>query len=263
METVQNYFWEQGCIGIQDIAATECIAYWSGHFNIHSLLAGLQHAPFRTEATWQLDKIENSGWESNWQRYFHPVEIGRNFIVHPPWEKPVSYERIPVEIMPGQAFGTGSHESTSLVIELMECLDMNQLSVLDVGCGSGILGICAKKLNAQSVIGIDIDGNAVREAVQNARNNQEKSIQWIHGTIDALKSDLFDLILANILRPALMDIADKLAKVSRQNATIILSGLLYQDMDPIEKRYAEAGYALKKRKRNNEWIAGVFERNDC
>jgi ribosomal protein L11 methyltransferase len=165
-----------------------------------------------------------------------------------------------IEITPGMAFGTGNHITTVLCIKLLDYLlkETNIETVLDVGCGSGILAICAVALGAKTAQGLDIKISIVNEARENvARNGLSSKIEVHLGTIEAV-NDKFDLITANILIDLIDLMSDELASRMKPNGFLIISGFKNEHMDDVKKKFTDLGLVLKYQLNEDEWSALLF-----
>ena len=182
------------------------------------------------------------GWEDEWKRFHRPVEVGPLWI-GPPWERPAAGLE-PVVIDPGRAFGTGAHPTTRLCVELL--LELDRGSVLDLGCGSGVLAIAARKLGFGPVVAIDSDGAAIDAATRNAAaNGVELEIRLHDATAETLPAA--EIVLANLDLPTL----DRLTPPAECNA-LVTSG--YSEGD----RLAFAGFAHDARRAEGGWAADLF-----
>lgn len=187
----------------------------------------------------EIKTIPNQDWNSNWKQHFKPIKVGSRFIITPSWEQVhEADERIILIIDPGQAFGTGTHATTQMVLSVLERLwgenKKNGVSlqrVLDLGAGTGILGIAAVKLGAKDVLCADIDPLAVEACLQNAALNAVK-LDVLEGSIDKASGD-FDLILANLDKPTFFLLADGITKKVNAGAKLILSGILVEQVDQV------------------------------
>ncbi|MEJ2052154.1 MAG: 50S ribosomal protein L11 methyltransferase, partial [Calditrichota bacterium] len=203
-------------------------------------------------------KEEN--WNEEWQKHFQPVKIGKFIWVAPPWDLPNLREGdILIQIDPQMAFGTGSHETTQLMIRAMQKFCRERMTVLDAGAGSGILAILASKLGASRVIGFDIEPEAIENARHNARLNQVASIDFRLGDEQEIPDDKFDLVLANINRNTLIRLIPILRQHLKQNGILIMSGILLTDEPDLAKVY-EDGFNCQERLTENEWIALVLKK---
>lgn len=200
-------------------------------------------------------------WQDEWKKYFHTVNITENIVIKPSWD---DYEEedgeIVVEIDPGLAFGTGTHETTSLCVEFLEKYSKGKNNLLDVGCGSGILMLIAKKLGVHKVTGIDIDDKVERVVHENFEKNKiEDNYKVIIGNLVDDISEKYDLVVSNILVDVLMELLKNIEKTLEDGAVVIFSGIL-KEKEEIFLNETEK-YNLKKIDRNekNNWVSLVFE----
>ncbi len=200
--------------------------------------------------------VQDPGWRSAWHRFFKPIPVGNRFMVLPSWETVEAEGRIPIRIRPGQAFGTGYHESTALCLKCMEELDFSELDVLDAGCGSGILCIAAAKLGARSVTGIDHEDEAAYEAAENAALNGVAPVcRIISGKIETF-TGVFDCFIGNVHaeffehQPGLPD------RLVRENGVAILSGFTSESLSEMKKYLIESKFSPAMRVfEQGEWRA--------
>lgn len=195
-------------------------------------------------------------WDQRWRSFHRPLVLGQRLAVRPPWEAVVGSE-VELVIDPGQAFGTGSHATTRLCLELM--LDMPGSGALaDLGCGSGVLAIAAARLGWAPVVALDFDPAAVSAAVANAAVNGV--------SIDVRRHDLRSdpvvaapTVVANLLRPLLLTWARRLAGASDLPERVIASGLLVQEADEIAGAFSRLGFGEADRRVSGEWAALLLE----
>lgn len=200
-------------------------------------------------------EIDAADYENEWKKYYNPIKT-KNITIVPTWIEynPGKDEKI-MRLDPGMAFGTGSHATTRMCLELM---DVEGKDVIDVGCGSGILGIAAKICGAKSVYMCDIDAQAVAFATKNAELNN------VVATIE--KADLLegeqqaDFIFANITADILMRFSKSLGKHLRENGTIVLSGIIDTRLDEVIQCYESAGYQIVERMAIDDWRALKLKR---
>lgn len=212
----------------------------------------------------ELKLIKKENWEEIWKYHFKPLEIGKNFLILPPWEEaPKNSTRLPIYIYPGQAFGTGHHPTTQLMLEYLENY-ISKISatkekpfVLDMGCGTGILTVATAKLCPQAIIyAIDIDELAIAATKKTLELNHLSSNNNIF-VFSSLPQDIsypFDLILANIGSKELKKLAPIFKNLSAQDITILLlSGILKEDLPEMEKFYKNFSFKTLKTQFLQEW----------
>jgi len=209
-------------------------------------------------------EITDFGWAEQWKEHFKPRRIGRRITVKPSWEPYApAPEEVVLTIDPGQAFGTGTHETTTMCLKLLEeAFDAIPAPrrVLDIGTGTGILGIAAARLNASFALGIDVDPKGVEVAGENARNNGVED--RFHAATTPLSSveGRYDLVLANVLAEILIDLKQEIADRVEPGGKLILSGILTEKSDWVEKEYEAAGCRLAGRKEEGQWTALLLRR---
>lgn len=182
-------------------------------------------------------QLANQDWERVWIDHFKPMQFGKNLWVCPTAHTPPDPGAINLMLDPGLAFGTGTHPTTALCLEVISELDMKDRHILDYGCGSGILAIAAARLGAASVWAIDIDEQALQATFENAQRN-DVSDQVITELPDGLPNDTdFDILLANILSGPLIELAPYFASLVRAEGTLVLSGILAEQADKVRQAY--------------------------
>lgn len=203
----------------------------------------------------------NEDWGEKWRSFYKPFHIGERILIKPSWEEvEAKKDELIIELDPGMAFGTGTHETSSLVLALMEKQNLEGKSVLDIGTGSGILAILAAKLRAGRVLGIDIDETAVRVAKENVqKNGVDCEIRL--GDLTKGIDERFDLVLANILAEIIVLLLPSLKFVLNEGARAILSGILKEKEGIIEPALEKEGYKILEKSQKGEWLAYVIEKN--
>jgi ribosomal protein L11 methyltransferase len=204
---------------------------------------------------------ENVDWNEEWKKNYKPVEITSDIVIYPSWfdirEK--DQNKITVKIDPQMGFGTGTHETTQLMVILLEKYLTPNMKILDMGTGSGILAIVAEKLFPSSdITGIEIDEDALENARLNGKLNECEKIQWIHGGKEQIPDTFFDLILANINRSVLLTMMDDFATHVKENGKIILSGILAEEKQIIMDACEQRNLNLLEEQQKNEWVAQVW-----
>ncbi len=208
------------------------------------------------------EHIQEEDWGTSWKKNLKPIQISQRIIVKPSWEKYRAVQgKIIIDIDPGMAFGTGLHASTSMSLAFIDnCFtDKTAKSVLDVGTGTGILGIACALLGARTVLGIDNDPDAIAAARKNIRQNNIADLM----SADKLElnhiSGPFDLITANITHDILLEMTQKLIVLLAPGASLIMAGILQgQQAASIENRCRELGLKMDSRRNCDEWAAFHF-----
>ena len=206
-------------------------------------------------------EAEQTDWSENWKKYYKPFRAGKRLVIKPTWE---SWDRqegdLVVEMDPGMAFGTGTHETTALCVEMIEEYYRGG-AFLDVGTGSGILAICAGLLGAGDVTAVDIDPDAVRVAKENMEKN------GLQGKVDVRQGDLikgldrsFDFAAANILAPIVCLLCGPLFSHLKPGSLFICSGILAEQEDTVRKALADSGYRVLEVRRKKDWVAFAAKR---
>jgi len=212
------------------------------------------------------ETISDPDWGEQWKKYFKPVRVSNNIIVKPTWERYTPSSRdIIIEIDPGMAFGTGQHASTRMCIEALEEIIMKDRTiedwkVLDVGCGTGILGITAAKLGAQDIICVDIDKKATEIARENAAINQVDDRLRIINKDAAMINEPRNLIIANLTSRLLLKLRQHFTQLLLPEGYMIISGIIEQDAKEIETNFSIAQLIQNKVITEKEWICYVLKK---
>ena len=210
------------------------------------------------EASIECEGMNEEDWSESWKQYYKPIPLGRVTIV-PAWE---SYEagegEVVIRMDPGMAFGTGTHETTRLVMRIMQDEIKGGERVLDVGTGSGILSICASKLGAKSCNAYDIDPVAVKVAKENAERDGCTNITV--GVSDLLRGvdttdGKYDFCVANIVADIIIRMMPDIGAYLTDEAPLILSGIISERADEVRASVAENGFAVVREERDNDWLA--------
>ncbi len=186
--------------------------------------------------TIDLSNVREDDWLNNWRKYFKPMPVGERLLINPSWYTDTDPEgRAVLNIDPGLAFGTGKHETTRLCMEALERYVNTGSKVLDVGCGSGILGIAAVLLGADSAFGVDIDETAVRTANENARiNGVGDSFTAIAGDLVDKVTEKYDIVVANIVADAIIALSASVPRFMTDDAVYIVSGIIDARADDVK-----------------------------
>ena len=206
-------------------------------------------------------KCNDEDWQDEWKKYFYTVNITDNIVIKPSWDEyEPSDNEIVVEIDPGLAFGTGTHETTSLCVEFLEKYAQNKKKLLDIGCGSGILMLIGKKLGVEKVVGIDIDEKVNDVVLENfSKNGINENFQVIIGNLVDDVNEKYDLVVSNILVDVLEKLLEDIEKILEKDAIVIFSGILNEKEEAFLKK--AKNYNLKQidRKEKNNWVSLVFK----
>ena len=232
-------------------------------------------------------EIADQNWMEAWKQHYKPILIGKRLVILPAWMESPDPDRIAIKIDPGMAFGTGTHPTTRLCLELMEqaIIDLrksraensttsdtlrisnNEFRMIDVGCGSGILSIAAIKLGADSALGIDIDSGSIDNARENAHTNSigEELILGI-GSVPEILNDKFairtgSLVVVNILAPVIIRLFDAgLVELIENGGTILLSGILQEQAQSVIEAAQAQGLKMNERMQIGDWVAFAMSR---
>jgi ribosomal protein L11 methyltransferase len=222
----------------------------------------------------QYRTVVDQNWMEAWKTRYKPILIGETMVVVPVWLESPDSNRIPIRIDPGMAFGTGTHPTTQLCLELLEPVFqkkdqfLNPETVIDVGCGSGILSVAAIKLGSKFALGVDIDEASVVNSRENAENNAVTPQQFELGlgSVDEVKAGAYSiqqapLVLANILAPVLIRLFDGgMADLIAPGGTIILSGILDHQAQRVIDSAENYGLKLVDQRQINDWVALLMKK---
>lgn len=207
--------------------------------------------------------ISEEEWENNWKQFFKCTEIGDRLCICPSWEEYNNVNgRVVLNIDPGAAFGTGTHATTSMCLEALEKLVTPDMTVLDIGSGSGILSIAAILLGAKDVVGVDIDPVAVKVAKENAAlNNVSDKAKYILGNLDEEITDTYDIVVANIVADAIIALSDSAKRRMKKDGWFLCSGIIDIRADEVESALISRGYKIMQKMVNNNWVAFLAKAN--
>ena len=222
--------------------------------------------PDSPPVTVKRETIEDPDWEEQWKKYFKPLRVGLSIVIKPSWERynPAGGD-IVIEIDPGMAFGTGQHASTRLCIEAIEEAmrkdhTMPSWNILDVGTGTGILGIVSAKLGAAKVLCLDIDEKAVEIACENVRVNDVAHIVDVQNRQVHTLADSYDLIVANLTEKLLVKLKDTLVSLLQTQGYLIISGIITENREMIEEAFLCHPLVLHDSRVEKEWISYILRK---
>lgn len=197
-------------------------------------------------------------WLNNWKQYFNPIPIGEKLIIRPTWRDNYDpQDRIVLNLDPGLAFGTGTHETTRLCLQTIERYVKSNSTFLDIGCGSGILSVAALLLGSSHAVGVDIDETAVKTAEENAElNNVKERYEVICGNLADKISGKYDVIAANIVADAIISLSADVDKFMTEETVYIMSGIIDVRCADVENALAERFTVIDKVEENG-WVCLV------
>jgi ribosomal protein L11 methyltransferase len=266
---------DAGTLGARDLPAGDCrVAVYVSPADLPVALEELRTALARHGAPFapQLQDIERQDWNRVWKAHFHAFDMGRRLRIVPEWEQQAdaralaaaSVERVSIAIDPGMAFGTGTHETTRLALCTVEAWadaalgageNLHQQRVLDVGTGSGILAIEAVLLGAGSAVGTENDAEALENAAVNLRlNGVADRVRLLHCE-DPSGLGQFELVIANIISSVLLELLPHLVAALAPSGVLVLSGILYREVDDVREAYVTAGLSWLETQRDGEWCS--------
>ena len=221
------------------------------------------------DCEFSVESCAEEDWINNWKQYFKPLCVGEKLLIKPSWEKVAEGEKRKIlEIDPASSFGTGQHNTTQLCLELVEKNLHEGDSILDLGCGSGILSIGALLLGAESATAVDVDENSVKIAKENAEKNHisaEKYTAYCGNIIDdkALVEQIgtgYDLLCANIVADVLIGMSGIFGGFIKDGGTLIVSGIIDQRKDEVLDRLKAEGFELIEIREKEDWVAASFRK---
>lgn len=209
------------------------------------------------DCTVETDTVKDSDWQDNWKKFFKVTEIGDRLVIIPSWEK---YDnktgRAELKIDPGAAFGTGTHATTKMCLEMLEKYVKSGDSLLDIGCGSGILGIAAVLLGAQKSVGVDIDKTAIKVAGENSvENGIQNRTEFIEGDLCDKVSGKFNIVCANIVADAIINLSKTVCNYMNEDSLFICSGIIDIRAEETENALKNNGFCIIEHLTEDNWNA--------
>jgi len=263
LEELSFAFFNMGCEGINENEENFTLYFskdlWddSKKNELNSILAKKEISA--SKISYSSLKAEN--WNENWKENFKTFRVGENIIVKPDWESyQAKTDEHVVTIIPKMAFGTGHHETTQLILKQLEGIIKPGMSVLDAGTGTAILAIYCALMGAEKITAFDTDPIAIDNAQENTSlNNVADKIDLQCASLGDIKSENYDLIIANINRNVLLELAASFTRYAKEGTFLVLSGLLHTDEETILKLYNKEGWQLQSSDALGEWIALNFK----
>lgn len=211
-------------------------------------------------ATVEVISVNEDDWANNWKKYYHPINVGEHLVIKPSW---IDYEKQPddiiVELDPGMAFGTGTHETTRMCMAHLEKYIDKNSRVLDVGCGSGILSITSLLIGAKEVAGVDIDPVAVKVAIENGKMNgfEEPAYTIKRGNLVDEAEGKYDVIVANIIADVIIGVCGDVKSFLADDGVFISSGIIIDRKEDVKNALTEKGYTIIDCVEEGEWVSFV------
>lgn len=206
-------------------------------------------------------QVPDENWNAVWESSFQPVSVGDFCYIRADFHPSKDTAQHQILINPKMAFGTAHHETTYMMIEMMEGIDFEKKLVFDYGTGTGILAILGEKMGASSILAMDYDPKSTENAIENSFLNQQKRISVVLGEASDLATDSqFDVVLANINFNVLMEHADRLGLLTIPEGKLLLSGILTRQQNTVIEKYVKAGFMLDKAHHKGDWSCLLFEK---
>jgi ribosomal protein L11 methyltransferase len=265
VEAIESFLLDCGAPGLET-EERGAVTRITAHFDEAPPLAALQRCldrlaelhPELPRPDVETATVSDSGWAENWKAHFPPLTIGKRLFVHPPWIDQAPSGRHSIVLDPGMAFGTGHHASTRGVLVLLEAALRPGARVLDLGTGSGILAIAARKLGAGEIWAIDIDPDACTVAAENAAVNDVHDLHI--GTDLEAAHGLFDVVLANLFAVQLVEFAPMIAGRLVAGGAAIGAGILTAEADAVAGAWRAAGLVSAGEWRDEGWVALAYRK---
>lgn len=214
--------------------------------------------------------MKEEDWSENWKQYFKPLNVGDKILILPEWETiDTPTDRTIFTVNPGMSFGTGAHHTTQLCIKAVEKHLKNGMTVLDLGCGSGILSIISLLLGAEHATAVDIDENAVKIAVENAEKNNIDLLKYrtMAGNVtcdkelfEKISDRKYDIVLANIVADVIIGIRDIVPGFLKDDGIFITSGIIEERLDDVKSAYNESSFKPVSEEHQGGWVSLVYKK---
>ncbi|MCC8376458.1 MULTISPECIES: 50S ribosomal protein L11 methyltransferase [Photorhabdus] len=238
---------------------TDVIGLYDAETDMKAVISQLEQVPQLGEGfIHKIEQLEDKDWEREWMDNFHPMRFGNRLWICPSWRDIPDPDAVNVMLDPGLAFGTGTHPTTSLCLQWLDRLNLEGKTVIDFGCGSGILAIAALKLGATHAIGIDIDPQAIQASRDNAERNGVLERLTLYLAKDAPTDLESDVVIANILAGPLRELAPVIGALPKPGGLLGLSGILTNQAESVIQAYTDK-FVIDPVAEQEEWcrISGV------
>ncbi|SJN58491.1 50S ribosomal protein L11 methyltransferase [Vibrio ruber] len=232
---------------------TDVLALYDAEADTDTIVAQIKASQLLPESfSYKVEQIEDKDWEREWMDNFHPMKFGSRLWICPSWKEIPDPDAVNVMLDPGLAFGTGTHPTTALCLEWLEGLDLSGKTVIDFGCGSGILAIAAIKLGAKQVIGVDIDPQALLASKDNAQRNGVENQLEVYLPQNQPDNLSADIVVANILAGPLKELSPVIQSLVRPGGQLAMSGVLETQAEDVANFYRNQ-FDIDPIIENNEW----------
>ena len=232
----------------------------SDDFDEETLKEAVDSLGPEVSVSYQVKEIRQENWNQVWESNFSPISIGGKVYVRATFHDPKPECPYEIVIDPKMAFGTGHHQTTAAVMELMLSEDFEGKTVLDMGCGTGILAILANKLGAGDVVAIDNDEVCYNSTIENSALNTAEVVEAIWGSDESIPEKVFDIVLANINRNILLQQIQAYARVLSDSGSLIISGFFTQDFEMLSSEAEKYNLIFTESKIIDNWVAAKFEK---
>ncbi|MEY8702269.1 50S ribosomal protein L11 methyltransferase [Francisella philomiragia] len=256
-DIVEDYLFDNNAGSVTRIDKSDDIisitVLYENHHDIDSIIANIQKKfenIIESEINYEI--IKDQQWEAAWLYDYDPISIGKNIVVYPNWRQPPhDNEHTYIIVDPSIAFGCGNHETTKMCLEWLEQHVSKDSTVLDYGCGTGVLAIGAVKLGAKYAEGIDIDPNSIESSIKNA---QENSVADKTLFSDKSPTQQFDLVVANIFSNVLINLVENITDSLKPSGRLAMSGIIENQVDEVQQEFKKYGIKFDKPKQMGQWF---------
>lgn len=231
-------------------------------YSEQTLLDFLAAIEITADVTFKTKELEKKNWNEEWEKNFDPVFIDDQVVIKAPFHTGVPDYPITILIEPKMSFGTGHHETTSLMIKHLLSLDVKEQAIADIGCGTGVLGIAARKLGASEIDGCDIDQWPYENSEENRQLNKVDQISFFLGDVTKIiaLNKTYDVVLANINKNILLGDMTAYGDITKQGGLLLLSGFYESDCGDIISSANQVGFKLKSTLSKNSWASLMMEK---
>ncbi len=216
------------------------------------------------EGSVQITQVDEEDWANSWKQYYKPTKVGEKIVVKPTWEAyDPKKEDLVIELDPGMAFGTGTHETTSMCIRELENRVNDNSTIFDIGCGSGILSIAAAKLGASKVIGVDLDPVAVKVSKENvALNKVDTTVEVRYGNLMEVVTEKADIVVANIIADIIIFLSENVGNFLVEEGIFISSGIILDKIEAVKAALSKNKFEILEVKTMGEWAVIVSKKGE-